>query len=277
MLLSNIKSEIIDQFDFWGRLLANGADIAKRKAINAGVRHGAGLAASVVPPAEVAVQIGLAVWTAGDAASGIFSLVGSYNELSNIKNLFESQLNRLEQIAQDAKDNPQKAMAELMTIIATINGCVRNRRCMLIPYSATKNPAQTLRGEGCCPGQTGHHVMPESMFKGSNCTPSYNGRNAPTICLEGVNNSHGSHGAAHSALKSQLKDITDKISYPDARDYAVKAVMRVAPQCSKKCFEEQLDTYHSGCDKKTGFGGLLDEKHLAPSDGTKAKTTTYTF
>lgn len=168
---------------------------------------------------------------------------------------------------------------------AESNGCLRARRCMLVPYEETtyfnnasskKESADALNeseggdeeekigkgqhvktkgsgphtGKGCCPGQTGHHVMPQSMFK--NC-PDYNKFAVPTICVEGSTQFHGSHGMAHANLSRTMRKHEKSNGVPinntskdrnAAYEIAAEAIKLLFPYCDKDCLIEQLKAYH---------------------------------
>ena len=178
--------------------------------------------------------------------------------------------------------NPQAALADAMTLKARFNKCVNARKCMLVPFNKTKAREAAQSGDGCCPGQTGHHVMPDSMMKGNPC---YGGEGkAPVICVEGTNNSHGSHGGAHGRLKESMADYRaktgkSKIPYEQAREQALDAIMKppkIAPasHCSRKCLREQLDAFYKDCKGKdvkatsgAGGSGKEEEKGLGPNLG----------
>ncbi len=198
------------------------------------------------------ITAGMAAWTVSDVistATTIAQKVGpeALQHIEDLKNMDQLQ-EKAAQLAKEYKENPSKAMADLQTVIAAANPCLRARKCQLVPYNKTDALDAAKKGQGCCPGQTGHHVLPDAMFKGKKC---YGGHGAaPTICLEGANNSHGSHGKAHSNLFKSMEQYRkstgkDKMSYPEARDRAVEAVP--APYCSKKCLKAQLDAFYEKC------------------------------
>jgi uncharacterized protein YjgD (DUF1641 family) len=191
------------------------------------------------------------------------------DELGAIKDIIKSLPGKLEQIVKDAESNPQKAVADLMSLLSRLDGCLRARRCQLVPMGEThygpqekcedyEPPDEVIpkgpnTGKGCCPGQTGHHVVPGSMFK--NC-PAYlkmdpgggcPHQNAPTICVEGVNNSHGSHGLMHGALEVLMKKYPGgSISLDKAIEEGVDSVRMVFPEsaCSAKCLKAQLKAFY---------------------------------
>jgi hypothetical protein len=241
---------------------------------------------------------GMAAWTVTDAISTAINIakdlgpegMALIDELTSLDKLKD----KLAQKMSEWKNNPSALMADLMTVDAAADACIRARKCMLVPFDKTDPAEAAHSGEGCCPGQTGHHVMPGSMFgrdaKGkidlafSNaCAEAYDHKNAPTICLEGTNNTHGSHGAAHTALRTGIEKYQagqrgagplgnpNRISYTEAREHSLAAVKTVAPWCDIKCLRAQLDAYYKGCDKG-------NEKNLKPSygGGRAANTNTST-
>lgn len=145
---------------------------------------------------------------------------------------------------------PTQLMATGMGVLARLNPCTRARRCLLVKYDDTNFP-ETLGGHGCCPGQSGHHILPDAMTKGGVC-PGYAKGGAPTLCVEGANNGNGTHGQIHDVLALQM-DIYKKnplggktMDYDTARAKGVHSVMMTFPEskCNEKCLEEQLDAYY---------------------------------
>lgn len=145
---------------------------------------------------------------------------------------------------------------------AKANNCVKARKCTLGSYNESKDKT-TDTSAGCCPGQTGHHIIPNSAVKDAGCDDySYGG--TPVICLEGVNNSWGSHGEAHENLGTKMSDYckdnkTDTILYNEMRNLCLEAIKHDATHCNKKCLQEQLDEKYKCGDKplaaKSGQGG----------------------
>ncbi|MBF5005297.1 HNH/endonuclease VII fold toxin-2 domain-containing protein [Diaphorobacter caeni] len=193
-------------------------------------------------------------------------------EIESLKKLLDDFPKALRQLANDAANNPQKAIADAMSIISNLNDCVRARRCQLVPMEEThlgKKPENCAEfgedeeevvptgpatGKGCCPGQTGHHVLPSSMFKdcqlftnGGKPSASCAHQKAPTVCVEGVNNSHGSHGAIHNELeKLMAKYPNGEITYNQAVDEGVSSVRSVfsVSGCTEKCLRAQLKSFY---------------------------------
>lgn len=246
-------------------------NVGAKKVGNAALRHGVALAGGPAAPVTETVAT---VVTIADGLYGIYQIGSQYSDLKNMKNIATRTLSQLKKVEESllglSSRRPEKnyavyqrAQAELMTALADLNPCIHARRCILVEFSDTETH-NVLRGKGCCPGQTGHHVMPDSMFANAVCTSSYKYSSAPVICLEGTNNTHGSHGEAHETLKTLLKGKEGKgIEYADARDASVKAILEVAPHCDKKCLISQLDSYYKNCTKlvaNSGNGGATNTK-----------------
>ena len=151
--------------------------------------------------------------------------------------------------------------------------------------------AEDLQGHGCCPGQTGHHVLPGAMFYNNTNCPKYRDgktqshKNAPTICVEGTTNSPewGSHGQLHGKMRDKINEYKktgifkfgdhNKIDYDDARDMAIDAVMETFPEslCKRKCLEKQLDEHYKEMCKpnilnaSSGMGGRQSRPYSSSS------------
>lgn len=175
----------------------------------------------------------------------------------------------------------QDLWATQMSAVAIANPCLRARKCKLVPYSKTSNPkTQANSGEGCCPGQTGHHVLPDSMFydyvpdgKGGSkqgpqrkCWGKYKHGDAPTMCLEGTTNNaaNGSHGLAHAATEEIIKRHRNSpnMRYTTARD-EISAELAIPYGCSPACIKAQLDKYY----KEAHTCGNLDGAEVTPHSG----------
>jgi len=170
-------------------------------------------------------------------------------------------------------------IADWQRTAGTLNKCTRARKCMLVPMEDTKDQSGGMKpGEitdkGCCPGQTGHHLIPGSFFKksrGASGCNKYNYNKAAVVCAEGANDVHGSHGAAHKAMSVESRKVmdktTEKLSYEDARDAAVKSHVEAFPlsMCDPDCIASQLDKYHIK-DAKCDDDDMLKFKQLGPKD-----------
>ena len=67
----------------------------------------------------------------------------------------------------------------------------------------------------CCPGQTGHHLVPDAMMRpgpgqrrvqgNSNCI-GYDEKKAPTVCVEGAGANTGSHATIHTVTEAEIAE-----------------------------------------------------------------------
>ncbi|MFC3156035.1 HNH/endonuclease VII fold toxin-2 domain-containing protein, partial [Gilvimarinus japonicus] len=224
--------------------------------------------ASATTGAGLVVTGAMAAWTIKD----LYDTIGTVAELlgdkgAALKQAFNEIGNLDETVAKLQKelvDDPVKGLTNTMTTLAKINPCVRARKCLLVPYKNTKSKKKTVKdGNGCCPGQTGHHIMPNAMFKdkdNKSVCPGYNYNEAPVMCLEGTNNAKGwgSHGSAHSNLEVDMKHYrderfeknqnTDVISYKEGSKICIDAVREAAAKnCDPECLQAQLDHHYNQC------------------------------
>ncbi len=149
------------------------------------------------------------------------SLEAIKNELddlpSEIKEKVKVEINKLQP---GGKDTPvrEAGRAEGMTITAKESPCLEARKCLLVPYKDTEKNGESLdeslgHKRGCCPGQTGHHLIPKAWLitdderPANNSCTKYNHGQAPTVCAEGVTQNHGSHGKIHRATDRQVEKV----------------------------------------------------------------------
>jgi hypothetical protein len=127
--------------------------------------------------------------------------------------------------------------------------CVTAMRCFLRPYSREiENKA------GCCPGQSPHHIPPQNMV---NHLEGYSHASALCVCLEGANQSVGSHGENHAAIDylANKKGVLDSKGQCSLKKYNELCAAAVAAQCGckKECIEQQLNespAFKDNLDKK---------------------------
>lgn len=180
----------------------------------------------------------------------------------NLDNMFkDGKVNVPNLDTKEGQTEFRKQVGDIQDGLATLNDCTRARKCNLVPHG-NKSNSDLKRGNqskhvepstkgGCCKGQTGHHLLPDTIIKDANC-PGYKYAEAPTVCVEGGLD-NGSHGRAHDKMNDELlarykhgKIINDKISLDDALDAATNSHMKAFPLslCSKKCIRSQLDDYY---------------------------------
>lgn len=223
----------------------------------AAMRSGAAAVSLVVPVVGEVVMVGTTIWNVVDgvwtAGKVGFAALKIKDELKAQYKLLEPKLGKIQDLlSKDPKSTTASSVvAEMMTEKAKHNPCIQARKCSLVPYQDTDDPKdQATTGQGCCPGQTGHHVVPSAMFEveGNPCGKEYDYRTAPTICLEGTNNHVGSHGVAHTALEISITEYKKKglptISYKEASKLGIDAVREANPKCSEACLQAQLDKYY---------------------------------
>lgn len=218
---------------------------------------------------------------------GKLSRIG--DEVTRIKNDITGLQDRVKNI--DSFDEATDLMADIQRDIAVIEPCLRARKCMLVPYDDSQ---KNLKGpgniaKGCCPGQTGHHLIPDSyMFRERSCSDGseadveskkgkpakekvcqdYDGDKAPTICVEGTSWHKGSHKAMHQNFEKNLHDSYKvagaEVPMDDAREAALDGMEQTFPlsMCSKKCMETQLKNYYNQACKKDQ--GILDPGDADP-------------
>ncbi|MFV0548390.1 MAG: PAAR-like domain-containing protein [Limnobaculum xujianqingii] len=239
-------------------------DIALKKsgklAVRAGVKWGVGAAGAATGPGVVVTEGIATVLNAADAIYTGATLIGDgidlnkmLGEVDEYKDLINKAKDELAELVKGA--TPSQMMSTGMGLMARLNECTRYKRCILPAYKNTNAP-NSFNGEGCCPGQSGHHILPNEMVKG-NCS-GYKESEAPTICVEGVNNGNGTHGQVHDSLARKIKDHKnswfggDTIDYADARDLGIDSIRDTFPEskCSKDCLKAQLDDYYKDKCKK---------------------------
>jgi len=112
---------------------------------------------------------------------------------------------------------------------------------------------------GCCPGQTGHHLVYGAMV--SHCA-GYNHSQAPTVCAEGSNQNNSTHGDTHDLTDGNTKDMVNG-KYPGKKkmggnDCSQAFTMECAiesgadahakqfpnAKCKKECIKQQLRHYY---------------------------------
>jgi hypothetical protein len=130
------------------------------------------------------------------------------------------------------------------------NECLRARKCMLVPYKPDS---------GCCPGQTGDHVIDAASFldkaeyknQPRNKRPKivgwkkYDVDKAPCCCAEGPNQTTATHGQLHvrrGVVAAGRKTWTRQ----EAASTGAKAIRKTFPDshCSQACLEAQINSYH---------------------------------
>ncbi len=150
------------------------------------------------------------------------SLESMANELETLGGELQGKL-QLELYKLDSMKAAQNA--DVMAEHAEDSPCLKARKCLLVPYKDTEKNGKSLDESlgdkrGCCPGQTGHHLIPKAWLitdderPANNSCTKYNHGQAPTVCVEGTTQNHGSHGKIHRATDRQVETVLEK--YQDA-------------------------------------------------------------
>jgi hypothetical protein len=215
----------------------------------------------------------------------VSQLIETLKEVDNIARQASEMSDRIQAaINGTSGQTPSQVMFDMMDAQATLDECIRARKCNLVPHTSkthfdgvgkTNVPTSagtTSANRGCCPGQTGHHLIPEAMIKtqpgenGLGCS-KYDHAAAPTVCAEGVNHSQGSHGRLHDNLTKELrtqKDWSDNRWFESRRTIKSDGSMDINDAiasaarshrasfplsfCSQDCIEAQLrDFYLKDC------------------------------
>lgn len=196
--------------------------------------------------------------TGYDAVKTTAAAWGTISEMRTLLGVAQTAQSELQALAGNmSKKTSHDLMADAMGVLARLNACTRARRCLLVPYGKTFAPDH-ISGKGCCPGQTGHHILPDEMTKDDNC-PGYTKNGAPTICAEGANNSNGTHGRIHRRLEAMIENHRKSffggltMSYGKARDRGIESIHLTFPEskCDTACLRAQLDAYYKDKCKST--------------------------
>lgn len=148
-------------------------------------------------------------------------------ESKKIKDVFskhEEKLKKFDTLGDKEKTSiANEVMADSQSAYAAANPCLRARKCLMVSFSDSKSVTKTKNGDACCAGQTGHHLMPDAMFRKpgqsskiprdkketAECWGDYTEAASPIICLEG-GSANGSHGAVHTATKKLIRLFQNK-------------------------------------------------------------------
>ncbi|MGU9648465.1 PAAR-like domain-containing protein [Salmonella enterica] len=211
-----------------------------------------------------------------DELKELKEILGKQKEAIQKFQKYKDKIINFEKLSEKEKISlANEIMAETQASYAYANRCLRARKCMLVPYNKTDD-LNSWEGKGCCPGQTGHHLLPDIMFRDKEktaaareiwnsdpthrdkdgklksmprykspkkeCWGKYTEGKAPTICLEGKDNHTGTHGLMHKATTAAIKQghFGKEMTYETARDIVVDEVA-VMYGCDKSCLKAQLD------------------------------------
>jgi hypothetical protein len=85
-----------------------------------------------------------------------------------------------------------------------------------------------------------------ASFEGISGISGYDYKKAPCVCVEGYNQSFGTHGIMHT-FQSTAAPSTPTQSYSSARDSGASAMKKTFPEsnCNEECIKAQIDAYHT--------------------------------
>ncbi|WP_167081417.1 PAAR-like domain-containing protein [Massilia aquatica] len=252
-VLDAVKSELQS-------MVTNAAGKAAGKlALKAGIKQAAG---SSVP---VAGNIAMAIWSLYDAVVAI----GDVKEIKRVAtkalqelDILKTTLKELQTHAKTLdKLDPKVAhriAVDAQEVLATLNDCTRARKCNLVPHTRSNgepllpNSMEHANKGGCCPGQTGHHLVPKESLDGK--CKGYTHGLAPTVCVEGTSQFFGSHQRVHRALAKEHFNLArarkvasdGSMTLDDALAAAAQSHSEAFPlsNCDKDCIRAQLDAYY---------------------------------
>ncbi len=183
----------------------------------------------------------------------------------NTSQLLES-INSMENIIKNYENASTEDIERVVENCMQTKKCLRKRRCLLEPYKESKMPMALFSNQGCCPGQTAHHLIPNAMFqkdRGESTVSNISGCNrydhdkAPTVCVEGVRQTIGSHKRIHENSKNNLEKYLRSslpVTYKNVRIAVSEAFvdtfnkpspgnLGVVSGCSKECIKQQLNEF----------------------------------
>ncbi|MEZ6136491.1 MAG: PAAR-like domain-containing protein [Pirellulaceae bacterium] len=202
--------------------------------------------------------------------------VGLLDKVKNGQPLTAAEQAKLDKLKKEAADMGRN-MANAQAAQAMADPCLRALKCLLTPYNQKSGMGTTgnkPQQEGCCPGQTGHHIPPKSYFK--DC-PDYKEGNALVVCAEGVDQRSGSHGRLHDAqdkAATKMMGADGSLSHNDAIKAAAKAHKEVfgLSSCSTGCIYEQLKASLDKC-KNSKINAVNKEGGALGKDAATTQTS----
>jgi hypothetical protein len=254
---------------------------------------------------DVSTRVGELKTVVSDLKSTVSNLQEQASKITGTFDAYKDKLKNFSKLSEaDQKKVAREVMVDVQAAYGAANPCLRARKCMLVPFN--KKSADKWAGKGCCPGQTGHHLLPDAMFRdpaGSekakeawkndpqnrhpeskklksmsreklpkkDCWDGYSEGGSPTICAEGANQHAGSHGVLHTLTKAEIERSgyagKSEMPYTKARDLTLKEVSKTYG-CDEKCMKAQLDAYYCGkaASKKPGCPDCEHAK-VVPNSG----------
>lgn len=181
--------------------------------------------------------------------SGVFNSDGTVN----------AGMKKYVYVAKSGNIAKSSVCAAAMAETVESNPCLRAMRCALHKYEDTDNAKQADdKPLSCCKGQSGHHVVPSAMGD-IHCLGTR--EKAPVVCVEGVNNCHGTHGMIHRNLARILKGKPELYCY-EILDEAANSLNNTFSDCDSGCVFAQLHQGEKTC--KCGHADAQSKKKTHP-------------
>ncbi len=259
-MLTNLKDELTDMaLNAAGEAAAKWAAKAAAKQVVGSALPGWGNAAmGVISAVDAAISVGDVMEIKAAAEAGLEQIEVIQSKMAELEKLADKFTDFGNKTPEEKLKLAQELATDGQDLLAALNACTRAKKCNLVPYS-TKNAIKGARGSkvepstngGCCEGQTGHHLIYDSMMTNAHCSGYHEGL-APTVCVEGTSQNMGSHGRVHDAMDDEVSKLAVKgesngtMSMDQAIDSAVRAHKKAFPYagCSNECIRAQLEAYY---------------------------------
>jgi len=239
-----------------------------------------------LPGAAVGAEAGAAICGTAATAEAVVDTVSAGIDMWNNKEKIISQISKLKQGLQKVaeiedmlnetdpvkKEKLKEKMQKEVQDVIKKDKCLMAKRCILVAFSS-QNSAKIVENKGrsnpmdkafqlrnlngCCPGQTGHHLIYDAMVK--HCS-GYKRSQAPTVCVEGSNQNNGTHKDVHDLTDTNTRNmVNNKYLKPAGHDKcASDSTMECAiesgadahakrfpnAKCKKECIKQQLRDYY---------------------------------
>ncbi|SDH22277.1 GHH signature containing HNH/Endo VII superfamily nuclease toxin 2 [Pseudomonas flavescens] len=186
--------------------------------------------------------------------------------------------------ARDQANAKVKSAYEKLATKNQANKCLQARRCRLVPYKPKGRGKN--RQPGCCPGQTGHHLIEASAFlepgtrkeggslRAQFANSKYDLDQAPCVCAEGPDNTTATHGLMHTYQGVRAKKLApDGVwTLRQATECGAASVNMVFQGgCNEKCLQAQLHAYHGNADVGVGPATKIPSSPSGKTESTVAE------
>lgn len=166
---TELQSKVIDKIE--KEILEYGVKAAGKLAIRRGLTGWipvVGWVMTVVDVATTAIDIANKVSdmkkVVSDLKNTVQELQKHSQKITDTYAKYKDKLANFNTLSKDKQDEiAREIMVDVQAGYGIVNSCMRARKCLLVPYN--QGAAGKWQGKGCCPGQTGHHLLPDAMFR----------------------------------------------------------------------------------------------------------------